>query len=447
VTSNVRATLRAGQTIVTGAADGLASGSFIFETVGFTGSISEYHLGLYTIPKLPADAREYEAIVVQLQDRIGLPVLAKSDVIVSLSSGSLIAGEVPESVMIPAGSSLVTAPFRTTLVEDDRFKITASSEGFTSVESEMDTTTQPLTVFAASEFPTKADYGSTIRVAVDVYSGSILVRDAFVTFTGASANDTMSTTDEFGRAEGTYFPTLPGSNSIIVKANKPGYKEGSLVSRIALLQTVTVVINAESLGGNELSAQLRVEGPTGTKNQATKPGSPILYENAKWGSYKITAPDELKTANAAYTFAQWSDGLIENPRTWNIVGDTEISALYDAKYLLQVSDPYGVARGSGYYPEGSTAVLEMGKTEIGGILTDKVFAGWSGDINSPSPSTGIVMDGPKTIKAEWKDNYLKLALIVGAAVGGGFYYYWKVFKPKRELEEQQRAPDLDWYKS
>ncbi|MGI0014586.1 MAG: hypothetical protein ACREBU_14265, partial [Nitrososphaera sp.] len=60
-TSDVRATLRDGLTTITGAAEDLASGSISFRTVGFTGSISEYHLGLYTIPKLPADGREYQA--------------------------------------------------------------------------------------------------------------------------------------------------------------------------------------------------------------------------------------------------------------------------------------------------------------------------------------------------------------------------------------------------
>ncbi|MGI0016513.1 MAG: hypothetical protein ACREBU_24085, partial [Nitrososphaera sp.] len=140
ITSDVRATLRDGITTITGAAEGLASGSINFRTVGFTGSISEYHLGLYPIPKLPADGREYQALVVQLQDQAGLPVLAKSDVPVSLSSASGIAGSVQESAVIPAGSSLVTATFKTSLTEDSEFKVTASSQGFTSVEAEMETT-------------------------------------------------------------------------------------------------------------------------------------------------------------------------------------------------------------------------------------------------------------------------------------------------------------------
>ncbi|MGI0035458.1 MAG: hypothetical protein ACRD98_06285, partial [Nitrososphaera sp.] len=409
-------------------------------------SISEYHLGLYTIPKLPADGREYQALVVQLQDQAGLPVLAKSDVPVSLSSASGIAGSVQESAVIPAGSSLVTATFKTSLTEDSEFKVTASSQGFTSVEAEMETTVQPLVISKVSGFPSSADFGEEIRVAVEVLSGASPMKDASVTITGTSANETTTLTDENGYAEGSYLPTLPGSNSIIVKANKPGYEEATLTSRITLLQTISVSLSAETQGGRELAAQFKVQGAVGTKTQIAKPGSPIRFDNARWGDYKVTAQEQIKGADAIYDFAGWSDGATQNPRTWKVIDNFEITAVYKAKYLLQISDPNGIASGGGYYDEGTKATITMSRTSIGGVLIDKSFAGWSGDMKSSSSTTEVLMDSPKTITAVWQDSYLKIGLIVAAAAGGGFYYYWKVFKPKRELEEQQRAPDLDWYK-
>ena len=57
------------------------------------------------------------------------------------------------------------------------------------------------------------------------------------------------------------------------------------------------------------------------------------------------------------------------------------------------------------------------------------------------------MDGPKTIKAEWKDNYVKLLGLLAAAGGGGFAAYFKVVRPKRMAQAKARTPDLDWYKS
>ncbi|HJS81634.1 MAG TPA: hypothetical protein VJ742_02240, partial [Nitrososphaera sp.] len=281
------ATQRAGVTTLTGAADGLSSGSTAFKTVGFTGSISEYHLGLYTMPKLPADGKSYDAVAVQLQDQSGLPVLAKTDTRVSLSSGSLVAGDIQESIVIPEGSSLVMASFKTSLIADDSFRITASSEGFTSVEVELRTTSQPLTILKSSDFPVRAEFGTEIPVSVDVYSGGLPVQNATVTVTGASARDNVVLTDENGHADGKYTATLPGSNTIIIKVNKPGYEERSISSRIILQHTVDVTINAETQEGAVAPIQIKVSPPVGVKVQIPKPGSPIIYDNVNWGQYNL----------------------------------------------------------------------------------------------------------------------------------------------------------------
>lgn len=445
--TDVRASLKAGQTTMTGAADGLAAGSMDFRTVGFTGSVSEYHLGLFAIPKLPADGKEYQAVVVQLQDLSGLPVLAKSDIAITLSSSSGVAGSVQESVVIPAGSSFVSATFKTSFTKATDIKVTASSQGFASAEAEFETTVQPIVILKTAEFPSRADFGDEIRIGVDVYSGATPIKDAIVTIMDTNGGQTNSVTDENGHAEGIYKPTQPGTISMIVKVSKPGYEEKTLTSRITLLQTVTVTMSAETQGGNEITAQLKVQTPTGTKTQTTKPGSPVSYNDARWGEYEISAPEQITGTNAIYDFLGWSDGETDNPRAWNVIEDMQMKAVYKAKYLLQISDENDMARGTGYYDEGANAILAMPQTSIGGQLIDKNFAGWSGDIKSSSTTTNIVMDSPKIVKAEWADSYLKIALIGAAIAAGGFVYYWKIFKPKKRMEEKQRAPDLDWYKS
>jgi hypothetical protein len=439
-------TLRSGLTTVSGAADGLGAGSTIFRTVGFTGSISEYHLGLFAIPKLPGDGKVYEAVTVQLQDQAGLPVLAKTDVAVSLSSGSLIAGSIQEEVTISKGSSLVTAEFRTADAEDESFKITASSDGFTSVETEMDVTKQPMTIFKSSEFPTKVDFGE-VPIAIDVYSGSIPVRNANVTITGTNAKDTFTLTDDFGHAEGVYVPTLPGSNTITVRVEKPGFERAETLGRVTLLQTIDVMISAETQGGSNAPVEFKVNLPSTIKPLIVKPGVPEMLQNANWGTYVLTAPLQVTTADAVYDFVEWSDGSKENPHSWSVVENSKLTAIYKARYLLEINDEYGMALGAGYYEEGKTVDVRMSSTTIPGILTDKEFAGWDGSIKSSEPTTEVFMDSPKKIEVQWKDNILKVSLIgVGAGVGV-FSYYWRVVKPKRELQAKERAPDLDWYKT
>jgi hypothetical protein len=443
----VQTTLRAGTTTISGSAVGLGAGATGFRTVGFTGSVSEYYLGLYAIPTLSADGREYEAVVVQLQDSAGLPVLAKSNVPVSLSSGSLSAGTIQKSVIIPKGFSIATALFNTSLTEDDSFRITASSEGFATVETEMNVATQPLNVYRTYELPSRLDFESEIPISVEVYSGSLPVSDAKVSITGLSAMESIVTTDENGHAEGVYRATQPGSNTIVVKASKPGYDEAEIITRVNLLQTIDVTITAETQGGTIAPAELKVTLPSSKKPQTTIPGSPLVYEDASWGEYILEAPLQVSKADAVYQFVQWSDGSTENPHKWKVIDDAKLTAVYKASYLLEVRDINGAAVGGGYFDEGNTANIVAGKTSIPGILTDKDFAGWSGSIISASPSAEVVMDGPKIVEAQWKDNYTKVVLI-GAAIGGAaFFYYWKILKPKRKLEAQQKAPDLDWYKS
>jgi hypothetical protein len=445
--SEVQTTQRAGESIITAASEGLASGSTVFKTVGFSGSISEYHLGLYVIPKLPADGRTYEAVVVQLQDQNGLPVLAKSDVDVALSAASFAGGTVQDKIVIAKGLNFGTAEFTTTLVEDDEFEITASGQGFKSIAQELETTTQKLTIVKSFAFPSRAGFEDDIIIGVDVYTGALPVAGAEVTITGANAAENKITTDANGHAEGIYDPLLPGTNSIIVNANKPGYEEATVTSRILLDHTVSLIIGAKTLGGNDVTSQVKVSSPGTSKTMTSKPGAPITFTEGKWGSYTLTPQKEINSGNAIYDFTGWSDGITDNPRTLQVVDDTAINAIYKAKYLLQLNDQNGLAQGGGYFDEGATAQITVGQKSIGGVLIDKEFAGWSGDIISSVASTDITMDRPKTVTAIWSDNYLKVILIVAAAIGAGSFYYLKVFKPKKKLEAKQRAPDLDWYKS
>jgi hypothetical protein len=447
VITEVQSTQKAGQTIISGASEGLASGSTTYRTVGFSGSISEYHLGLYSIPKLPADGKAHEAIIVQLQDQSGLPVLAKADTEVSLSAASFAGGSIQDKVVIRAGTNLAGAIFTTSVLEDKEFKVTASGQGFQSVELELETANQPLTIVKSTTFPSRANFEDEILVGVDVYSGAIPIEGVTVTITGTSAEDNVIMTDASGHAEGRYVPTMPGTNSIAIVANKPGYIEEILTSRVILDQSVRFIVGAETLGGNEIVSQVKISGPGSSKIQTSKPGAPISYDDAKWGSYTLDAQEQIKTGNAIYDFTTWSDGSTDNPRTISVVDDTEIKAIYNAQYLLQVVDPSGLAQGEGYYAEGTSVTLAVSETSVGGILVDKMFNGWSGDIVSSMASTSITMDGPKTANALWSDNYLKIVLIIVAVAGAGFFYYSKVFKPKKMLEEKQRAPDLDWYKS
>jgi len=446
--AGVHTTLKAGQTTITGAASGLDSGSIQFKSTGFSGSISEYSIGLYIVPTLPADQKSYESIVVQLQDQHGNPVKALSDIPISLSSGSFIAGTVQKNIVIPKGASYAIGTFTPSVKDDKDFKITASSPGYKSVDAVMSTEVQKMTIVKSTEFLKSASFEGTIPVSVDVFSAQdIPVRNAMVKISGVHADETTVMTDENGHAEGIYKPTLPGANSIIVTVSKPGYEDATVTSAIALSQTVNLSVNAETEKGKEIAATIKVKGPTNPKSDSARPGSPLKLTDAKWGVYTLTPQSEIKTDNARYKFVAWSDGVTDNPRVVTISSDAKLTAIYSAQYLLQIDNQYGSATGGGYYPEGAKTTISISPTSVGNILIDKSFGGWSGDINTDSATTDVTMNGPKTVKAVWNDNYLKVIIIAIAAGAGGFAYYYKVYRPKKENADKQKAPDLDWYKS
>jgi hypothetical protein len=137
----------------------------------------------------------------------------------------------------------------------------------------------------------------------------------------------------------------------------------------------------------------------------------------------------------------------ENPRSIDIIDDSTVTAVYSAEYLLQLSSDKGKVSGGGYYAEGETAVASISPTEVIGFPVDSSFGGWAGDVRSPSPSTNVLMDGPKSINAEWQNSYLKLFGILGAVGAVGFVTFIKVIRPRRKAQEKAKAPDLDWYKT
>jgi hypothetical protein len=439
-------TTKAGKTTITAQGPGLAPSSIEFKTVGNTGDSSQYTLGLDTVPKLPADGRTYNAVFVQLQDSNGNPVPAESDVHVILSSSANTVTTAQE-VTINKGSSYAVAAL-TTSTSPAKVKITASSIGFGTVTTNLETTLQPLRIASSSQLPAKGQFESML-VAADVFSGRFPIANATVKVSGIAANTTTGLTNADGHVESMlYIPTVPGKNSIMFTVTKPGYEQATASYTILLEQTVTIGVDAKTEGGQPVPLQAKVAGPSGTKTLDIKTNSQSALVDVKWGTYKISVPAEVNTANARFKFTGWSDGVAENSRTTDVIRDSTFTAKYSAEYLLTVTSEKGMVSGGGYYKEGKTAVISISPTTAGNLLVSSSFHGWTGDVRSESqPTTSIVMNGPKTIKAEWADSYIIVLVMIGAAGAGGFILYHKMIKPRMVAKAKSRAPDLDWYKS
>jgi hypothetical protein len=436
--------IKAGTATITASAAGLASGSLDIKTVGSTGDSSSYKLAIKAPTTMLADGNTYNAVFVQLQNSAGNPVPAGSDVRVSLSSSSATGATVESNVTIEKGSSFAVGEI-TPSTTPTKFKISASSTGYTTVSTEITTSGQALTIVRTTDLPRTAQFGEKLKVGVNVFAAGLPVEGALVQIGGNAAEVTEAYTDANGHAEGMYIPTEPGRNAITVTASKPGYKLTTASYPITLDQTVDVYVAARTEAGKPIAVQAKITG-TSTKTVNVAAGVPSGLDNVKFGTFKISVPDEFAAAGARYTFVSWADGVTDNPRTENVIRDSGFTAVYSAEFLLAIATEQGTVTGSGYYPEGARAAFSISQTNFDGFPIDKTFAGWSGDVRIASPSGEVTMDGPKTLTADWSTGYLKLIALLGAAGGGGFVAYFKVIKPKRAAVQKARAPDLDWYK-
>ena len=111
-------------------------------------------------------------------------------------------------------------------------------------------------------------------------------------------------------------------------------------------------------------------------------------------------------------FTSWNDGDKSVSRTISHGG--EYTANYKTQYKLTIESPYGSPKGEGWYDSGSEAAISITSTE--GKLIQHIFTGWSGDFIGRKATTSVTMDKPRTIKANWETDYLRLYLLIAGLI-------------------------------
>jgi len=129
-------------------------------------------------------------------------------------------------------------------------------------------------------------------------------------------------------------------------------------------------------------------------------------------SVNLNAPDTVSvSAGVQYEFTHWDvDGTprLGNPISVVMDANHTATAHYILQYYLTVISSYGTTGGEGWYNASTTsyATLDTGvfDQENG---TRRIFTYWSGDASGTNyaQSDQILMDGPKTVIANWKKQY------------------------------------------
>ena len=254
-------TFKSGSTTITAVATNLTSASQSITTVGPVPS----KLSIYCVPSsLPADNRQYTAVVVQLQDSGGNPAKdPEGDVLVDLFSSKPDFGIPAPRLVIPYGTTYSVATFNSTFLAGST-DLTAQSAGYYSAQARMTTSLIdeiPLTVTVSAEPGTiDSEAKSTIRILVK-FNNTAPATGVTVKLSSNNGGTFSAVTNESDGQYSAVF-TAPKVNSntmitITANATKTGYITGYGSTTVI----VTTVIQRGSLrlyvrdgSGNPVSA-------------------------------------------------------------------------------------------------------------------------------------------------------------------------------------------------
>ena len=215
-----------------------------------------------------------------------------------------------------------------------------------------------------------------------------------------------------------------GTRYIFVK-----WFDGALNSTVTS-RTLTVTVTADRSIDSIWQLQYLVsidpgEGEVDKSTQWVNEGASILI--------RATDPSNFVANSSKLVFKGWTGTISssENPLTVVASSPQEVVANWRQMYYLTVASDLGSPRGEGWYASGDSATIGV-STPLG-FLVQQVFDHWEGDATSTSPTTTVVMDGPKVVTAVWRSDYTQLLAAVGgvgAVVLGAAYVFKNRKRPR-----------------
>ncbi|MEM2634799.1 MAG: Ig-like domain-containing protein [Nitrososphaerales archaeon] len=294
-----------------------------------------YKLVLSSLPpKVPADGKTYECIVIQIQSEDGNLIPAPDDVLITLSSSKPSVGIVQKSVIIMKGENYAIANFTSTESTGTTI-ITASAQGYKTGFVEIETitpTTYPrsLAVYLSpSQILAKESYQGKVIIQLEDVNHQPARAEYDVIVTLSSSLDRVVRVDPKviipkGKtfAEARYYVTnIPGEARITASAS--GYISGSnllrtfgrVATKLAIyiapsklpssltgfLSRANVVIQLLDSNGLPTKALKDIEVKLSSSNESVAKLDEKVIWIRRGGSYAITTIQALAIGNASIT--------------------------------------------------------------------------------------------------------------------------------------------------
>jgi uncharacterized repeat protein (TIGR02543 family) len=185
------------------------------------------------------------------------------------------------------------------------------------------------------------------------------------------------------------------ATSIVIDSNK-------VVTATFTRNTYTVSFSASGIAADYSGGVLTVDGVV--YNMADLP----LSFNWQYGtshSYQFGSTLDA-TATKRYVYNAISGLSSTQNGTLTVTQAGTITAAYETQYQLTVQTSQGTANGGGWYPAGSTATASVQTSTVQSTdNTRYVLSGWSGSASGSGTTVSVLMDGAKSVTAEWTKQY------------------------------------------
>ncbi|MDD5338508.1 MAG: caspase family protein [Dehalococcoidales bacterium] len=293
--------------------------------------------------------------------------------------------------------------------------ITAALDNFNDADANSDYQLTAEEIFYYAADLTTQDHISQVPVMVDNYTGGLAIMAKFIFDTNMilPAGATIVTID------GTNYTSIPspflwvpgGNHTVTV----PGEISGDTGTRYVFTGwNGGATVPTQTFSYGQHTANFEKQYLLTVNSTYGNPTGQGWYTAGSTASFSIT--NYIETSDTKRYFGGWSGDVTGSTTSGSLVMNAPktITASWDSEYLLTINSEYGTPTGAGWYNAGQTANVAVAESE--GFMIKNVFDGWTGDLNTATASTSIVMNGPKVITATWHSDYMMLIIIIVVVV-------------------------------
>jgi len=166
----------------------------------------------------------------------------------------------------------------------------------------------------------------------------------------------------------------------------------------------------------------------------------IFYKWDTHGARTMNFPSDVTELD------EFSTASVQNLLVF-VNSPVNVTADWKTQYYLNVESEEGSVEGSGWYDLGRLAPIKVKEPSTpAGFWSAQTFDKWSGDIDSKNIRERVLMNQPKNVIAEWKEDRtagIMNSLVLAGVAAVGVVIYVKSRNGKTHVLKKKKAPPIN----